>query len=71
MGGLGVGAVVSQQDGERKLDPSKEEEQAADGSVTVGVMPALNRLTNLWLSGEIEVSDACEVGHSRYLTDHR
>jgi exosome complex component MTR3 len=64
MGGLGVGSVISQQDGERLVDPSKDEEQTSDGCITVGVMPALNKLTNLWLSGELDVDDACQVSHN-------
>lgn len=32
-------------------------------------MPALNTLTNLWLTGEADVEDACKVGNSLYMAD--
>jgi len=50
------------------LDPTQEEENEADGAVSVGVMPALGKVTGLWLTGEMDVDEACNVsctGHSR------
>lgn len=60
MNGLGVGSVVAL--GDKALsDPTRQEEQEAIGSVTVGTLPALNRITNLWFSGEADVNSTCEV----------
>ena len=32
-----------------------------EGDVTVGVMPALGKVTSLWMTGESDVEKACEV----------
>lgn len=71
MAGLGVGGVVAslgadeQQGRERVvIDPSLEEEKESDIKVMVGTMPALSKVTNVWLTGEIEVDEACNVCHT-------
>lgn len=43
------------------LDPDTIEEKEAMSSVSVGVMPALGKVTNLWLTGEVEIDEACQV----------
>lgn len=61
MGALGVGAVVAGEKGGLLVDPTKQEEQERGAVLTAGIMPALNRVTNLWLTGETEVDDAVKV----------
>jgi exosome complex component MTR3 len=61
MGALGVGAVVAGEKGGLLVDPTKEEEQQGGAILTAGIMPALNRVTNLWLTGETDVDDAVKV----------
>ncbi|WVQ79847.1 hypothetical protein IAT38_001947 [Cryptococcus sp. DSM 104549] len=64
MGGLGVGSVVAklwdEDKGKLVVDPS-DDEGARGASVTVGTMPALGKVTNVWLTGEVEVEEACEM----------
>lgn len=68
MAGLGVGGVVASVGGDEKqgrrrvvIDPSLEEEKESDVKVMVGTMPALGKVTNIWLTGEAEVDDACNM----------
>ncbi|GFZ47955.1 hypothetical protein JCM24511_05702 [Saitozyma sp. JCM 24511] len=61
MGALGVGAVVAGEKGGLLVDPTKQEEQEGGAVLTAGIMPALNRVTNLWLTGETEVDDAVKM----------
>lgn len=68
MAGLGVGGVIASVGGDEKqcrrrvvIDPSLEEEKENDVKVMVGTMPALGKVTNVWLTGEAEVDDACNV----------
>jgi exosome complex component MTR3 len=61
MGALGVGAVISGEKDGLRVDPTKQEEQDGDAILTVGIMPALDRVTNLWLTGETDVDDAVKV----------
>ena len=71
MFGLCVGSVVARAaDGEMLFDPSKEDDTEAQGQVTVGVMPALSKVTSLWTSGEIEVEDVCDVSHALIWGEH-
>jgi exosome complex component MTR3 len=50
MSGLGVGCVVR---------GSEEEENVS--SVTLGVLPALNKITNVWVNGVQDIDTVCEV----------
>ncbi|WVR04800.1 hypothetical protein IAU60_001812 [Kwoniella sp. DSM 27419] len=61
MNGLGAGSVVVNAKDGLILDPSEEEERDAHGKVLVGTMPALGKVTNLLLSGEASVDQACEM----------
>ncbi|KAK4683762.1 exosome complex component MTR3, partial [Tremellales sp. Uapishka_1] len=61
MNGLGVGAVVVKNDEDSMVDPTKQEENEAASSATIGVMPALNKITNVWLTGETDIEDACSM----------
>ncbi|WVQ75831.1 hypothetical protein IAR50_005464 [Cryptococcus sp. DSM 104548] len=62
MGGLGVGAVVAKlEEGRNVVDPSKDEESESRVRAVVGGMPALGRITNMWLEGEVPVSEACDM----------
>ncbi|ODO08553.1 hypothetical protein L198_00283 [Cryptococcus wingfieldii CBS 7118] len=62
MGGLGVGAVVAKlEEGRNLVDPSKDEEAESRARAVVGGMPALGKITNMWLEGEVPVSEACDM----------
>ncbi|TYJ53060.1 hypothetical protein B9479_006292 [Cryptococcus floricola] len=62
MGGLGVGAVVAKlEEGRNLVDPSKDEEAESKARAVVGGMPALGKITNMWLEGEVPVSEACDM----------
>lgn len=68
MAALGVGGAVASIGGDEKqgrrrvvIDPSLEEEKQSDVKVMVGTMPALGKMTNVWLTGEAEVDEACNV----------
>ncbi|KAK8847601.1 hypothetical protein IAR55_005460 [Kwoniella newhampshirensis] len=56
-GGVGVGV---EEDG-LLLDPSKDEETRAKGMIVVGSMPALGKVTNLFLTGEVDVDQAVDM----------
>jgi exosome complex component MTR3 len=51
MSGLGVGCVVR----------GKTEEEEPVASVTLGVLPALNKVTNIWMTGVQDIDSVCEV----------
>ncbi|RXK39197.1 hypothetical protein M231_03554 [Tremella mesenterica] len=40
-------------------DPSIEEENRAEACLTLGVMPALGKLSSCWFTGEADVEDVC------------
>ncbi|KAL7419676.1 3'-5'-exoribonuclease [Cryptotrichosporon argae] len=61
MSGLGVGGVVSKLGLEILVDPSADETRQAAGIVTTGFLPALGTVTNVWLTGELEIDDACAM----------
>lgn len=68
MNGLGVGVVASSGNGDvgegRKvrLDPDGVEAREAEARVTVGCLPALDRISDVWLTGECEVEELIQVG---------
>lgn len=55
MSGLGVGCVVRGKQGE---------EEAPSSSVTLGVLPALNKVTNVWMTGVQDIDAVCDVSLS-------
>lgn len=57
MSGLGVGAVIA--DKKAELDGTSEEK--GECSVTVGVLPALNKVTNIWMTGSGDIDSVCNV----------
>ena len=62
MNGLGVGTVIAKEaNGMMMLDPISGEEDVAEGVIGLGVMPALGRVTGIWMTGEMEVDEACQV----------
>ncbi len=66
MNGLGVGSVIAKEAKRGMfLDPLREEEEGAEGVVSLGVMPALGRVTGVWMVGELEVGEACQVSSTR------
>ena len=65
MFGLGVGTVIAKEEegGTLLLDPLRDEEDGAVGVLSLGVMPAVGKVTGVWMIGEVEVDEACQVGH--------
>ncbi|CAD6572835.1 MAG: hypothetical protein TREMPRED_000640 [Tremellales sp. Tagirdzhanova-0007] len=62
MSGLGVGAVIAKEaNGRMILDPISGEEAVAEGVISLGIMPALGRVTGIWMTGEMEVDEACQL----------
>ncbi|EIW71049.1 hypothetical protein TREMEDRAFT_27507 [Tremella mesenterica DSM 1558] len=64
MSALGIGGVVARGEGaggekrsELICDPSIEEENSAEACLTLGVMPALGKLSSCWFTGEADVED--------------
>lgn len=66
MFGLGVGSTMSKMDGEMSVDPEAGEEEG-EATLALGVMPALGKFSGIWLSGEVEVDEACLVSSPLYL----
>jgi exosome complex component MTR3 len=58
---LGVGATVSKADQTICVDPETEEEEGT-ATVAVGVLPALQKLSGVLLTGDVDVDEACQVG---------
>jgi exosome complex component MTR3 len=58
MSGLGVGTVVRGQEGEAGEGGGKG---APASSVTLGVLPALNKVTNVWMTGVQDIDAVCDV----------
>jgi len=64
MGGLAVGVTGASTSGKRGdvvLDPEAKVAQAAAGRATVGVLPALGVITDVWTTGELEVDELVQV----------
>jgi exosome complex component MTR3 len=57
---LGVGSTLSRMDGENLVDPENETEEG-DATVALGVMPAIGKISGVWLSGEVDIDVACQV----------
>lgn len=55
MSGLGVGCVIRGEEG----DDGK-----TSSSVTLGVLPALNKVTNVWMTGVQDIDSVCDVSQS-------
>ena len=67
MSALGVGAVVaaSNEESALLLDPQEAEEETAKGCLTLGVMPALGKVTSTWLTGEVDIEEMISVSCAR------
>lgn len=65
MSALGVGTVIAKHEEGLILDPSRSEEMMAGGVVSLGVMPALGKISGVWMTGEVEVEEACLVSRRR------
>jgi len=62
MSGLGVGTVIAKDDkGNMMLDPMSQEEDTAETLVSLTIMPALGKMTGIWMTGEAEVDEVCQV----------
>ncbi|KAI9636177.1 3' exoribonuclease family, domain 1-domain-containing protein [Dioszegia hungarica] len=57
MSGLGVGTVVRGQEGEAE----EGGKGAPASSVTLGVLPALNKVTNVWMTGVQDIDAVCDM----------
>jgi len=66
MFGLGVGSTASRKEGELLVDPEAGEEEG-EATLALGVMPALGKFSGIWLSGEIDVDEACQVSKAFWL----
>lgn len=56
---LGVGTTLSRGDDQSLVDPESNPEQAA--RIVVGALPAIGKISGVWLSGEVDLDSACEV----------
>jgi exosome complex component MTR3 len=62
MSALGIGAVASLEEGGKVvIDPQEGESGSGGGVLGLGVMPALGKITGVWMSGEVEVDEVCLV----------
>jgi exosome complex component MTR3 len=68
MNGLGVGlsssytvAADNGSSGSSKINPSGAEARDAEARVTVGCLPALDAVSDIWLTGEIAVENLIQV----------
>jgi hypothetical protein len=69
MNGLGVGLVASLHQGENagqanpvvKLDPDGLQAREADARVTVACLPALDAVSDIWVTGEVAVESLLTV----------
>ena len=60
MNALGVGVTVCKTEKEMLVDPD-EDEGNGEGTLGIGLMPAVGKISGLWLDGEMEVEDAILV----------
>lgn len=56
---LGVGTTESWQTG------------GGESAVALGVLPAIGKLSGIWLSGEVDVDSACDVSRAEVQANHR
>ena len=64
MSALAVGSTVARVGNDLLVDPEAEEEGQAhqeSAMAGLGVMPALGKLSGIWLTGEVDVDAACQV----------
>ncbi|ORY20837.1 ribosomal protein S5 domain 2-like protein [Naematelia encephala] len=61
MNGLGVGGTALRVGKETLLDPSAGEEASGNGLVCLGSLPAQGKVTGVWISGELEVEELCDL----------
>lgn len=62
--GVGVGCALGAATGEEKTvitDPTGSESRSAEARVTLGVMPALDTLTDVWMTGQASVEDVLKM----------
>lgn len=72
MNGLGVGLVASLHQAEDagrtkpvvKLDPDGLQAREADARVTVACLPALDAVSDIWVTGEVTVESLLTVSRS-------
>ena len=60
MSALAVGQTTSIVDDNRLVDPETEEE-GGQAVIALGVMPAVGKISGIWLSGEMDVDQASDV----------
>ncbi|KAJ9104980.1 hypothetical protein QFC20_004420 [Naganishia adeliensis] len=57
LNGLGVGVAVAKTEEGIAVDPTGREARAGGARVTLGVLPALDTLTDVWMTGQASVAD--------------
>lgn len=69
MGGLAVGVSGALAPGpgvQTAVDPNSQATRDAAGVATVGVLPALGLISDVWMTGEMEVADLVKVRGQRF-----
>jgi exosome complex component MTR3 len=64
LNGLGVGVGCALATGDEKkviTDPTGVESRSAEARVTLGVMPALDTLTDVWMTGQASVEEVLKM----------
>lgn len=61
LNGLGVGVGVSLAGEEVVMDPTGKEARQSGARCTVGVVPALDMLTDVWMTGEASVAQVLRM----------
>ncbi|KAJ7063324.1 ribosomal protein S5 domain 2-type protein [Mycena amicta] len=56
--GLVVSCAASLVENQVWLDPTEEEERASSGTLILSCLPALNKITNVWHTGQMSAADA-------------
>lgn len=61
--GVGIGCALGSGEEEKKVitDPTGVESRSAEARVTLGVMPALDTLTDVWMTGQASVEEVLKM----------
>ncbi|ORX34079.1 3' exoribonuclease family, domain 1-domain-containing protein [Kockovaella imperatae] len=60
MNGLGVGVMIDSE-GSGDRNQSDIEVHDSGGTISMGVMPALGRISGIWMTGEMSLDQACSL----------
>lgn len=61
LNGLGVGVAVAKTEEGVVVDPVGTEARKAEARVTLGVLPALDTLTDVWMTGQASVEEVLRM----------